>query len=93
MFKNNEIQLSNFCGCISGFQKYGHVLNKPLGGGIITISVRCPALSTLTVFFVFVFLFCSFVFFFLIKFFEGRINRISGTGKEGKLNKETNSNT
>jgi hypothetical protein len=41
---------SNFCGYTSGFQKYAHVLNKPIGsfclkyagtrGGFITISVR-----------------------------------------------------
>jgi hypothetical protein len=31
VFKTNEMPSSNFCGCISGFQKYAHVLNKPIG--------------------------------------------------------------
>jgi hypothetical protein len=30
-FKINEMPSSNFYGCTSGFQKYAHVLNKPIG--------------------------------------------------------------
>jgi hypothetical protein len=29
--KTNEMPSSNFCGCTSAFQKYAHVLNKPVG--------------------------------------------------------------
>jgi hypothetical protein len=29
--KTNEMPSSNFCGCTSAFQKYAHVLNKPIG--------------------------------------------------------------